>query len=145
MPASPLFHALIIKSDCQERNTVTRGSKDSHFADNILVFWSDNENVPPNNSLSMNEQTIQDYSDIEISIVRERLRQARYSFNVALAASAVSACIGFIGAGLLLLGTVSEGTVTALGGAVSCAGCLCLAKDSNERLDKIAQEIMDDV
>jgi hypothetical protein len=59
----------------------------------------------------MNEQNLKDYSDIEISIVRERLRQARYSFNAALAASAVSAGIGFIGAGLLLLGTVSEGTV----------------------------------
>ena len=91
----------------------------------------------------MNELTPKHYSNIEISITQERLRQARYSFNVALTATSVLACIGFIGAGLLLLGKVSEGTVTALGGAVSCAGCLRLAKDANDRLDKIAQEIMD--
>jgi CHASE2 domain-containing sensor protein len=91
----------------------------------------------------MNELTAKDCSDIETSIARERLRQARHSFNAALAATAVSACIGLIGAGLLLLGKVSEGTVTALGSAVSCAGCIRLAKDANDRLDNIAQEIMD--
>ncbi len=91
----------------------------------------------------MNELTPKHYSNIEISITRERLRQARCSFNVALTATSVLACIGFIGAGLLLLGKVSEGSITALGGAVSCAGCLRLAKDANDRLDKIAQEIID--
>lgn len=91
----------------------------------------------------MNKQTLKNYSNIEISITQERLRQARCSFNVALTATSVLACIGFIGAGLLLLGKVSEGTVTALGSAVSCVGCLRLAKDANDRLDKIAQETMD--
>jgi hypothetical protein len=34
----------------QLQKTVTRGSKDSPFADNILFFLRDNENVPFNNS-----------------------------------------------------------------------------------------------
>lgn len=94
---------------------------------------------------AMNQLTPTDCSKIEISIAQERLRQARHSFNAALAATALSTCIGLVGAGLLLLGKVSEGTATTLGCVVSCAGCIRLAKDANDRLDKIGQEIMDDV
>ena len=97
----------------------------------------------PNILKPMNQFTGKDCSNIEISIAQERLRQARHSFNAALVATALSTCIGLVGAGLLLLGKVSEGTVTALGCAVSCAGCIRLAQDANDRLDKIAQEITD--
>ncbi|NEQ27180.1 MAG: hypothetical protein F6K28_50875 [Microcoleus sp. SIO2G3] len=79
-------------------------------------------------------------SPIERSIVRERLRQARYSFNLALIATGVSACVGLLGAVLLLAGKLPEGTVTAAGGVASSACCMRFAKDANDRLDKIAGE-----
>jgi CHASE2 domain-containing sensor protein len=82
-------------------------------------------------------------SPIEASIVQERIRQARYSFNLALITTGVSACIGLAGAGLLLSGKLSEGTVTAAGGVASSAYCIRFAKDSNDRLDKISREVCD--
>ncbi len=80
---------------------------------------------------------------IERIIVQERLRQARYSFNLALIATGVSACVGLAGAGLLLSGKLPEGAVTAAGGLASSACCIRLAKDANDRLDKALQEVSD--
>lgn len=74
---------------------------------------------------------------IELSIAQERLRQARYSFNLALSATAVSFFISFVGALLLLSGKVPEGTITSAGGLVSSVQCLKFAKEFNDRLDKI--------
>ena len=82
-------------------------------------------------------------SPIERIILQERLRQARYSFNLALVATGVSACVGLAGAGLLLSGKLSEGVVTAAGGLASSACCIQLAKDANDRLDKALQEVSD--
>jgi CHASE2 domain-containing sensor protein len=82
-------------------------------------------------------------SPIEYDIVQERLRQARCSFNLALVATGVSAGVGLAGAGLLLSGKFPEGTVTAAGGLASSACCIRFAKDSNDRLDKILQELND--
>lgn len=82
-------------------------------------------------------------SSVETAIVRERLRQARYSFNLALVATALSACVGLVGAGFLLHGKLSEGTVTAAGGLASGACCLRLAKDANDRLDRMLAELDD--
>jgi hypothetical protein len=79
-------------------------------------------------------------SPIERIILQERLRQARYSFNLALIATGVSACVGLFGAGLLLSGKLPEGTVTAASGVASSAYCVWFAKDANDRLDKIAGE-----
>jgi hypothetical protein len=83
-------------------------------------------------------------SEIELSIAQERLRQARYSFNLALVATALSACISLVGAGLLLSGKVPEGTVTAAGGMAASVRCIQLAKDTNDRLDKIFPELKDE-
>ncbi|MCC5640290.1 hypothetical protein LC593_31545 [Nostoc sp. CHAB 5844] len=77
-------------------------------------------------------------------IIKERIRQARYSFNLALTATGMSACISLVGAGLLLSGRVPEGTVTAAGGMAASARCTRLAKDTNDRLDKILSEIRDE-
>lgn len=82
-------------------------------------------------------------SPIELIIVKERLRQARYSFNLALIATGISACVGLAGAGLLLSGKLSEGAVTAAGGFASSACCIRFAKDANDRLDKILDELSD--
>lgn len=79
-------------------------------------------------------------SAIELSIIRiaeERLRQAGYSFDLALVMTAASAIIGFVGVGLLLSGQATEGTITATGGLASSVRCLQLARDANNRLDKI--------
>jgi hypothetical protein len=76
-------------------------------------------------------------------IVKERLRQAHNSSNLALVATAISALVGLGGAGLLLSGKFPEGTVTAAGGMVSSACCIRFAKDANDRLDRIAQEFED--
>jgi hypothetical protein len=84
------------------------------------------------------------YTSIEVSIAQERLRQARYSFNLALVATALSAFISLVGAGLLLSGKVPEGTVTAAGGMAASVRCIQLAKDTNDRLDKILPELKDD-
>ncbi|MCC5619667.1 hypothetical protein LC605_32480 [Nostoc sp. CHAB 5836] len=81
---------------------------------------------------------------IELYIAQERLRQARYSFNLALIATALSACISLLGAGLLLSGKVPEASVTAAGGMAASVRCIQLAKDSNDRLDKILPELKDE-
>lgn len=80
-------------------------------------------------------------SALELSIAQERLRQARHSFNLAFVATAVSTFISLIGAGLLLSGKASEGAVTATGGMIASVRCVQLAKDSNDRLDKILVEL----
>jgi len=75
-------------------------------------------------------------SPIEHAIVQERIRQARYSFNLALIGTGVSACVGLAGVGLLLSGKLSEGAVTAAASLASRACCIRFDKDSNDRLDK---------
>ncbi|MBD2358577.1 hypothetical protein H6G41_28880 [Tolypothrix sp. FACHB-123] len=83
-------------------------------------------------------------STIELSIAQERLRQASYSFNLALIATTVSFFIGLVGAGLILSNKIPEGTVAAAGGLASSVRCIQLAKDANDRLDKILEEIKDE-
>ena len=80
-------------------------------------------------------------SKIELSIAQERLRQAGYSFNLALIATTVSF---FVGAGLILSNKIPEGTVAAAGGLASSVRCIQLAKDANDRLDKFLEEIKDE-
>jgi hypothetical protein len=79
-------------------------------------------------------------SKIELSIAQERLRQAGYSFNLALIATTVSF---FVGAGLILSNKIPEGTVAA-GGLALSVRCLQLAKDANDRLDKFLEETKDE-
>ena len=83
-------------------------------------------------------------SAIELSIAGERLRQARHSFNLAFVATAVSTFISLTGAGLLLSGKASEGAVTATTGMVASVRCVQLAKDTNDRLDRILAELKDE-
>ncbi len=92
----------------------------------------------------MNKTSHTSYSVIELGIAQERLRQARYSFNLALIATALSAGISLVGSGLLLSGKVPEGAVTATGGMAASVRCIQLAKDTNDRLDKILAELKDE-
>lgn len=87
--------------------------------------------------------TSKNQNSVEDVILQERVRQAKYSFNLALIATAVSACVGLAGAGLLLSGKFPEGTVTAAGGLVASTCCIRFAKDANDRLDKVSKELSD--
>lgn len=89
-------------------------------------------------------ETPNPYLAMELSIARECLRQARHSFNLALVMTAASAIIGFVGVGLLWSGQAPEGTITTASGLASSVRCLQLARDTNDRLDKIARELRDE-
>lgn len=88
-----------------------------------------------------NKSSANPHAALEMIIAKERLRQARYSFNAALTATVLSTCISLVGAALLLSGKVPEGTVTTSSAVAASIGCLKLAKDANDRLDKIASEL----
>jgi|GEM_PF-3080274 len=80
---------------------------------------------------------------LEYEVTQERLRQARLSFNVALAITTLSAAIGLTGIGLLLWGKVPEGVVTTTAGLTSnlvSRRCLRLTREANDRLDRITSE-----
>ncbi len=86
-------------------------------------------------------------STTEQMVIKERLRQARLSFNIVLGLTIISAIISVIGIGFLLSGKTSEGTATTAGGLASkivSISLLKITKDSNERLDKIATEFQDE-
>ena len=95
---------------------------------------------------------------LKINIAQESLRQASKSFDLSfrsfqmsLIMTAISGGIGFVGVGLLLTGSASEGTVTTAGGLVSSVCFLQISKDSqgrlekaNTRLDKIRLELVEE-
>lgn len=81
-----------------------------------------------------------DDANIEKLIAKERIRQAQYSFNLALVMTAAFASIGLVGIGLFLNGKSTEGVISATGGTVASVRCLQMAKDANDRLDILRQE-----
>lgn len=76
---------------------------------------------------------------IEESIARERIRQARRSFDLALFMTAAFACIGLAGVGLLLIDKNAKGIIPATGGTAISARYLQMARDANDRLDKLSK------
>lgn len=92
------------------------------------------------NQSNSNSET---FALLELKIGQERLRQARYSFNTALVSSAAFTGISLVGAAMLLLGKVPEGAFVASSGMLSRASCVRLAKEANDRLDKIMDELLD--
>ncbi|WP_445634542.1 Cyanobacterial TRADD-N associated 2 transmembrane domain-containing protein [Nostoc sp. DSM 114161] len=93
----------------------------------------------------MNKLTVSHQSEPNFNqqVLMERLRQARHSFNLTLFATAMSFFVSLVGAGLLLSGKATEGTVTATGGIAASVRCAQLAKEANDRLDKTLAEIND--
>ena len=81
----------------------------------------------------------------ELLIAKERLRQARYSFNAALTAAVLSNFIIIIGIVLLFSGKVkvTEGLAIALSGMGASMVFLRLAKDVEYRLDRITKKLID--
>jgi hypothetical protein len=76
-------------------------------------------------------------------IAEERLFQARFSFKLASIATGAFASISLIGAGLILSNHLETGALTTASGAGSTIYCIKLAKDANDRLDRIFAELND--
>lgn len=88
-----------------------------------------------------------DYPEMERDVIQERLRQAKFSFNVTLGLTIVSASISILGIGLLFSGKIPEGAVTTGSGLTSnivSVGLLKFTKETNDRLDLLAKEFKDD-
>ncbi len=79
-----------------------------------------------------------------IQIYRERRRQARVSFDIALGITAASAFMSVVGAVQILVGHIPEGSLTASTGVGASILCFRFAKDANDRLDKLATELKDE-
>lgn len=97
-----------------------------------MTILNNNQNSAPNT--------------MEQLVIKERLRQAKSSFNIALTLTIISAIISVTGVGLLLSEKTPEGTATTAGGLASkivSISLLKMTKDTNERLDKIATEFQD--
>ena len=92
------------------------------------------------NSISQAES----YLAVELRVAQERIRQAHYSFNLALGMTAASALISLAGIILICAGKAPAGTVATTGGVASSVRCLQLAKEANDRLDKMLNELMDE-
>lgn len=88
-----------------------------------------------------------DYPEMERDVMQERLRQAKFSVNVTLGLTIVSAFIPIFGIVLLFSGKVTEGSVATAGGLTSnivSVGSLKFTKETNDRLDRLAKEFKDD-
>jgi hypothetical protein len=76
----------------------------------------------------------------EDSILQERIRQARWGFNLSVAFVSLSATATLAGIILLLSGHISQGSYATLGGLTSTAvgsRCMQLSREANDRLDRI--------
>lgn len=120
----------------------------SHTGGLSLISWTP---IMPQIQTEISEPlvlyTLNAYSMNEPSelIIQERLRQARYSFNVALVMTAASTIFTLVGVGLVFTGNVSVGLLIGLGGITGLIGasshCVKLAQEANDRLDKIAADL----
>ena len=79
--------------------------------------------------------------NIEQHIAHERIRQARKAFNLAFNATATAALFSLVGATALITGKVPEGSITTAVGLTTSLHCNRLAKDANDRLDRLLSEL----
>ncbi|MBW4541593.1 MAG: hypothetical protein KME43_20970 [Myxacorys chilensis ATA2-1-KO14] len=87
-----------------------------------------------------NQKTL---SPIERAIAQERLRQARNASNLAHGSAAIALGISVLGLYWGLTGKVPEGALTTTTGMTSTVLCCRLAKDANDRLDHLLEELRD--
>ncbi|WP_445172311.1 TRADD-N-associated membrane domain-containing protein [Microcoleus sp.] len=88
-----------------------------------------------------------DYPEMKRDVMQERLRQAKFTVNVTLGLTIVSASISFFSIGLLFYGKVTEGklaTAVGLTSNIVSVGLLKFTKETNDRLDRLAKEFKDD-
>lgn len=79
-------------------------------------------------------------NEIRNEIIKELLRQAKGTFNVALCVSAASAIITLFGVGLIYFNKISEASLTASGGALATMTSLNMAKEAKDELRQILAE-----
>ena len=89
--------------------------------------------MPPTSKNTSNDND----DNMQCEIKSERIRQARGAFNLAWGATALSVFVGLCGAVLLFNGNVSTGVATTATGAVCATATHKLAKDANDRLDRL--------
>ncbi len=77
---------------------------------------------------------------IQDQITHEWLRQAKWSFNVFLGCTAISAAIGLTGVTLVLSGKLPEGSLTAASGAIGTSALARLAQQCSDRLNHQRQQ-----
>jgi hypothetical protein len=75
------------------------------------------------------------------AVLEERLRQARLSFNLSLASAAVCAVVGSISMVMNLVGKLPESAYLTMGAMPLSAACLQSAKEANDRLDRLIEEL----
>ncbi len=80
-------------------------------------------------------------SDIKEEIIRELLRQVRYSYNLALGITTASALMTLCGVGLLYLDKVSEASITTGSSTLAMLASVQRAKQAKEELYKIIDEL----
>lgn len=80
-----------------------------------------------------------DHNSLKEAILRELLRQAHHSYNLALAVTAGSALITLAGVGLLYLEKIPAASVTTAGGAIASIGCIQFARESQEELRQMME------
>ena len=97
-----------------------------------------------NDRLSHEKNQHLNHSEIELSIAKERLRQAQRSFDLAWVTTALCAFVGIGGVVLVMTGKTIPGSAATITGVGATVYCLRLAKDANDRLDKVAKDLNDD-
>jgi hypothetical protein len=73
-------------------------------------------------------------------ITYELVRQAKWSFNVFLGCTAISAAIGLTGVTLVLSGKLTEGSLTAVSGVLGTSTLSRLAQQCSDRLSHQRQQ-----
>ncbi|NMG22689.1 TRADD-N-associated membrane domain-containing protein [Brasilonema bromeliae] len=74
-------------------------------------------------------------------IIDELLRQARLTFNVALAITAASAIMTLSGVGLVYLNKIPEASLTTTAGILASIGSVQFAKDAKEELREMIDKL----
>lgn len=103
------------------------------------------ERLSPKDARDLTESGIATAQRTATNIHRERMRQARFTFNAALSLAVTGILVALTGVALLLLrNTVSTGAITAAVGTVVevvSAIIFTLNRDANNRLDAIQRDL----
>ncbi len=79
----------------------------------------------------------------ESLVLHERIRQARWGFNLSVGFAGISATATLAGVILLLSGHLSQVGYATIGGLTSAAvgsRCMQLSREANDRLDRITHD-----
>jgi hypothetical protein len=82
-----------------------------------------------------------DCCNLKEAVLRELLRQAHHSYNLALAVTAGSALITLAGVGLLYLEKIPAASLTTAGGAIASIGCIQVARECKEELRQMMEQL----